>query len=139
MGIPWLESVSRKERVRREEKARQMMFPFGREQRREELRLLRGLVSTRAQDSDLLYQLFSAKAALRPIEGDEDGAEQRAALKEWLNSHLARGFTPGERAMFWALAELEQSAQSLEDLPASEAIQRRAGELMDQYSGWLRK
>ena len=136
MGIPWLESVSRRERERREKKTRQMMFPFGEEQRKAELRLLRELVTTRAQDSDLLFQLFSAKAALRPSEEEEDQEER---LKEWLRSHLARGFAPKERAAFWALAELEQSAQSLEELPGPEAVRRRAGELLEENYSLLKK
>lgn len=136
MGIPWLESVNRKEQRRREEKARQMMFPFGAEQRKAEVQLLRELVTTRARDSDLLYQLFSAKEALRPGEEEEDQAER---LKDWLRSHLARGFAPKERAVFWALAELEQSAQSLEDLPGPEAVRRRADELLEQNYSLLKK
>ena len=136
MSIPWLEGVNRKEQARREKKARQMMFPFGEAQRRLEIQLLRGLVATRARDSDLLYQLFSAKAALRPDEGNEDRGE---LLKEWLHSHLARGFTPWERAVFWALAELEQPALSLEDLPGPEPVRRRADELLEQNRNLLKR
>lgn len=32
-SIPWLETVSKRERQRREEKAQRLMFPFGDEQR----------------------------------------------------------------------------------------------------------
>ena len=32
-SIPWLETVSKRERQRREEKAQKLMFPFGDEQR----------------------------------------------------------------------------------------------------------
>lgn len=136
MGIPWLESVGRKEQAKRETKARQMMFPFGEEQRKAELELLRGLVATRSRDSDLLYQLFSAKAALGPA-GEEKEDEGQAGLGEWLRSRLARGFTPWERAAFWALAELERPAQSLEGLPGPEAVRRRADELLTQHAGGL--
>ena len=49
--------------------------------------------------------VFSAKAALGPA-GEEKEDEGQAGLGEWLRSRLARGFTPWERAAFWALAEL---------------------------------
>lgn len=46
-SIPWLETVSKKERQRREEKAQKLMFPFGDEQRTAELAVLRALIQTR--------------------------------------------------------------------------------------------
>ena len=61
-SIPWLETVSKRERQRREEKAQKLMFPFGDEQRTAELAVLRALIQTKARDADLLYQLFQAKA-----------------------------------------------------------------------------
>ena len=60
-SIPWLETVSKRERQRREEKAQKLMFPFGDEQRTAELAVLRALIQTKARDADLLYQLFQAK------------------------------------------------------------------------------
>ena len=65
-SIPWLETVSKRERQRREEKAQRLMFPFGDEQRTAELAVLRALIQTKARDADLLYQLFQAKDCLRP-------------------------------------------------------------------------
>ena len=62
-SIPWLETVSKKERQRREEKAQKLMFPFGDEQRTAELAVLRALIQTKARDADLLYQLFQLSAA----------------------------------------------------------------------------
>ena len=56
-SIPWLETVSKRERQRREEKAQKLMFPFGDEQRTAELAVLRALIQTKARDADLLYQL----------------------------------------------------------------------------------
>ena len=47
-SIPWLETVSKKERQRREEKAQKLMFPFGDEQRTAELAVLRALIQTKA-------------------------------------------------------------------------------------------
>ena len=64
-SIPWLETVSKKERQRREEKAQRLMFPFGDEQRTAELAVLRALIQTKARDADLLYQLLSAAYAGR--------------------------------------------------------------------------
>ena len=52
-SIPWLETVSKKERQRREEKAQKLMFPFGDEQRTAELAVLRALIQTKARDADL--------------------------------------------------------------------------------------
>ena len=43
-SIPWLETVSKRERQRREEKAQKLMFPFGDEQRTAELAVLRALI-----------------------------------------------------------------------------------------------
>lgn len=106
-SIPWLETVSKKERQRREEKAQKLMFPFGDEQRTAELAVLRALIQTKARDADLLYQLFQAKDCLRPMQ-DEMPEEQQERLAAWLTSQLARGFKPAERAVFAALAELER-------------------------------
>lgn len=53
-SIPWLETVSKKERQRREEKAQKLMFPFGDEQRTAELAVLRALIQTKARDADLI-------------------------------------------------------------------------------------
>ena len=53
-SIPWLETVSKRERQRREEKAQKLMFPFGDEQRTAELAVLRALIQTKARDADLL-------------------------------------------------------------------------------------
>ena len=55
-SIPWLETVSKKERQRREEKAQRLMFPFGDEQRTAELAVLRALIQTKARDADLLFR-----------------------------------------------------------------------------------
>ena len=52
-SIPWLETVSKRERQRREEKAQRLMFPFGDEQRTAELAVLRALIQTKARDADL--------------------------------------------------------------------------------------
>ena len=48
-SIPWLETVSKRERQRREEKAQKLMFPFGDEQRTAELAVLRALIQTKAR------------------------------------------------------------------------------------------
>ena len=82
-SIPWLETVSKKERQRREEKAQKLMFPFGDEQRTAELAVLRALIQTKARDADLLYQLFQAKDCLRPMQ-DEMPEEQVARGRELL-------------------------------------------------------
>ena len=92
-SIPWLETVSKKERQRREEKAQKLMFPFGDEQRTAELAVLRALIQTKARDADLLYQLFQAKDCLRPMQ-DEMPEEQQERLASWLTSQLARSFKP---------------------------------------------
>ena len=132
--IPWLESVSHKERQKREDKARRMMFPFGEEQKAAELRLLRSLIETREQDSVLLFQLFQAKASLSPADEDTDSEE---LLAEWLGSRLARGFTARGRAVFWALAELELPMQSLDEMPGPETVNRRAEQLLQQHPDLL--
>lgn len=90
-SIPWLETVSKRERQRREEKAQRLMFPFGDEQRTAELAVLRALIQTKARDADLLYQLFQAKDCLRPMQ-DEMPEEQQERLAAWLTSQLARSF-----------------------------------------------
>ena len=79
-SIPWLETVSKRERQRREEKAQKLMFPFGDEQRTAELAVLRALIQTKARDADLLYQLFQAKDCLRPMQDEmpEDPPERLA-------------------------------------------------------------
>ena len=82
-SIPWLETVSKRERQRREEKAQKLMFPFGDEQRTAELAVLRALIQTKARDADLLYQLFQAKDCLRPMQ-DEMPEEQQERLAAWL-------------------------------------------------------
>lgn len=87
-SIPWLETVSKRERQRREEKAQKLMFPFGDEQRTAELAVLRALIQTKARDADLLYQLFQAKDCLRPMQ-DEMPEEQQERLAAWLTSQLA--------------------------------------------------
>ena len=79
-SIPWLETVSKKERQRREEKAQKLMFPFGDEQRTAELAVLRALIQTKARDADLLYQLFQAKDCLRPMQ-DEDMPDADAVAR----------------------------------------------------------
>ncbi len=139
MAFGWFETVSSKERKRREDRLRSEMLPFGEAQREAELRLLRALVTTRARDSELLFQLISAKTALRPAkeEDDPDRARQNA-LREWLHSKLARGYSAQERAVFWALAELEQPAQSLADLPDAEQVRQKADALMAQHAALLR-
>lgn len=86
-SIPWLETVSKRERQRREEKAQKLMFPFGDEQRTAELAVLRALIQTKAGDADLLYQLFQAKDCLRPMQ-DEMPEEQQERLAAWLTSQL---------------------------------------------------
>ena len=80
-SIPWLETVSKRERQRREEKAQKLMFPFGDEQRTAELAVLRALIQTKARDADLLYQLFQAKDCLRPMQ-DEMPEEQQERLAD---------------------------------------------------------
>lgn len=136
MAFVWFESA--KQKRRREAKFRAGVLPFGEAQREAELRLLRALVTTRAKDSELLFQLISAKTALRPDEEEEnpDKARQKA-LYEWLHSQLTRGYTARERAVFWALAELEQPAQSLADLPNAEQIRQKAEELLAQHAVML--
>ena len=126
-SIPWLETVSKRERQRREEKAQRLMFPFGDEQRTAELAVLRALIQTKARDADLLYQLFQAKDCLRPMQ-DEMPEEQQERLAAWLTSQLARGFKPAERAVFVALAELERPMQSMADMPDADAVARQAEE-----------
>lgn len=136
MRIPWLEMTSKQEQHRREEKARQLMFPFGEPQRAAELQLLRELIGTRSRDTDILFQLFQAKDCLRRRE-DEDPEEQNGRLWEWLHSQLARAYTPEERMRFLALAELEQGMQHLQDLPDAAAICRRATELCAEKANYL--
>ena len=124
-SIPWLETVSKRERQRREEKAQRLMFPFGDEQRTAELAVLRALIQTKARDADLLYQLFQAKDCLRPMQ-DEMPEEQQERLAAWLTSQLARSFKPAERTVFVALAELERPMQSMADMPDADAVARQA-------------
>lgn len=137
LRIPWLETTSKQERKRREEKAQRLMFPLGEEQRAAELQLLRQLIGTRARDSDILFQLFQAKDCLRRRE-DEDPEEQNGRLWEWLHSQLARAYPPEERMRFLALAELEQGLQSLQDLPDAAAVCRRARELCAEKADYLK-
>ena len=132
-SIPWLETVSKKERQRREEKAQRLMFPFGDEQRTAELAVLRALIQTKARDADLLYQLFQAKDCLRPMQ-DEMPEEQQ----ERLASQLARGFKPAERAVFAALAELERPMQSMADMPDADAVARQAKQTAQELYAYLK-
>lgn len=81
-SIPWLETVSKKERQRREEKAQKLMFPFGDEQRTAELAVLRALIQTKARDADLLYQLFQAKDCLRPMQSMADMPDADAVARQ---------------------------------------------------------
>lgn len=136
-SIPWLETVSKKERQRREEKAQKLMFPFGEEQRAAELAVLRTLVKTKARDADLLYQLFQAKDCLRPVQ-DETPDEQEERLAAWLGSQLARGFKPAERAVFLALAESERPMQSLAQMPTADTVVQCAEQMMQKYHAYLR-
>lgn len=136
-GIPWLETVSKKERQRREEKAQKLMFPFGEEQRAAELSVLRKLVKTKARDADLLYQLFQAKDCLRPVQ-DETPEEQQERLAAWLASQLARSFKPAERALFLALAELERPMQSLEEMPTADTVAQCAEQMTKKYHAYLK-
>ena len=136
-NIPWLETVSKKERQRREEKAQRLMFPFGEEQRAAELALLRELIKTKARDADLLFQLFQARDCLRPMQ-DETPEEQNERLAAWLTSQLARSFKPAERAVFLALAELERPMQSLAEMPTADAVAVRAAELAQEKCGQLK-
>lgn len=64
--IPWLESVSRKERQKREDKARRMMFPFGEEQKAAELRLLRSLIETREPGQRAAVPAVPGKSQSQP-------------------------------------------------------------------------
>ena len=107
-SIPWLETVSKKERQRREEKAQKLMFPFGDEQRTAELAVLRALIQTKARDADLLYQLFQAKDC------------------------------PAERAVFAALAELERPMQSMADMPDADAVARQAEQTAQELHAYLK-
>ena len=128
-SIPWLETVSKKERQRREEKAQKLMFPFGDE--------LRALIQTKARDADLLYQLFQAKDCLRPMQ-DETPEEQQERLAAWLTSQLARSFKPAERAVFVALAELERPMQSMADMPDADAVARQAEQTAQELHAYLK-
>ena len=132
-SIPWLETVSKRERRRREEKAQRLMFPFGDEQRTAELAVLRALIQTKARDADLLYQLFQAKDCLRPMP-----EEQQERLAAWLTSQLARGFKPAERAVFAALAELERPMQSMADMPDADAVARQAEQTAQELHAYLK-
>lgn len=87
-SIPWLETVSKKERQRREEKAQRLMFPFGDEQRTAELAVLRALIQTKARDADLLYQLFQAKDCLRPKVRPNTISKARRKIARELRSKL---------------------------------------------------
>lgn len=136
-SIPWLETVSKKERQRREEKAQKLMFPFGEEQRTAELAVLRKLIKTKARDADLLFQLFQAKDCLRPMQ-DETSEEQEERLAAWLVSQLAHSFKPAERVTFLALAELERPMQSLAEMPEADAVAQRAEQLMQRYKAYLK-
>lgn len=137
LNIPWLETVSKKERQRREEKAQRMMFPFGEEQRAAELAVLRSLIKTKARDADLLFQLFQAKDCLRPMQ-DETPEEQEERLAGWLRSQLVRGYKPEERAAFLALAELERPMQSLVDMPSADEVAERAQSLQQEKCAYLK-
>ena len=128
--IPWLDMASKKERARREEKLRRRLFPLGAPQREAELRLLRALVTTRAQDEDLLYQLVQARDCLYRQE-DEEPAEQRERLQTWLQSQLLQRYTRQERLYFLALAQCGQVPQTLDDLPDAAAVRRRAEALQN--------
>lgn len=136
-SIPWLETVNKKERQRREEKAQKQMFPFGDEQRTAELAVLRALIQTKARDVDLLYQLFQAKDCLRPMQ-DETPEEQQERLAAWLTSQLARSFKPAERAVFAALAELERPMQSMADMPDADAVARQAEQTAQELHAYLK-
>ena len=131
-SIPWLETVSKKERQRREEKAQKLMFPFGDEQRTAELAVLRALIQTKARDADLLYQ-----DCLRPMQ-DEMPEEQQERLAAWLTSQLARSFKPAERAVFAALAELERPMQSMADMPDADAVARQAEQTAQELHAYLK-
>lgn len=112
-SIPWLETVSKRERQRREEKAQKLMFPFGDEQGTAEL------------------------AVLRPMQ-DEMPEEQQERLAAWLTSQLARSFKPAERAVFAALAELERPMQSMADMPDADAVARQAEQTAQELHAYLK-
>lgn len=121
-SIQWLEFLTQKERARREKSIRNRLLPFGEAQQTAELAVLRPLISTRSDDSDLLFQLIQAKSCLRPEE-DEDSAE---LIESWQTSALTRRFSAREQAIFLALARLEAGLSSMDAFPTAEQVLREA-------------
>lgn len=122
-SIQWLEFLTQRERERREALARSRLLPYGSAQQAAELALLRGLIDTRATDSDLLFQLLQAKGCALPA---DPGEERAALLREWLDNTLTRRFAPRERAVFWALARLEAAMPSMEQFPTASQVAQEA-------------
>ena len=128
--IQWLEFLTEKERARREKRAKSRLMPLGDAQQAAELALLRPLVQTSADDSDLLFQLLCAKNCVTPADPEEDTAE---LLEEWLASPLTRRFALPERMAFLALARLECGMTALEQMPsAQQLLQERDALLLPQ-------
>ena len=138
-SIPWLETVSKRERQRREEKAQKLMFPFGDEQGTAELAVLRALIQTkaRARRSLVVPAVPSERTVCGPMQ-DEMPEEQQERLAAWLTSQLARSFKPAERAVFAALAELERPMQSMEDMPDADAVARQAEQTAQELHAYLK-
>lgn len=127
--VPWLEWLTPAQRRRKSKKAKERLLPYGQKQRAEELELLRKLIPRKIDDTSLTFELLQARACLNPEEADAAPEEREDAFARWLGSSLTQCFSLQEQAIFLALADLTKNMQSLEQLPALEAVRKHAEEL----------
>ncbi len=120
--IPWLDMTPPAERQKNFERYQREMFPLGPRQRELELAALQRLVGGRYGQQELLFQLLQVKECLAGAEGE---ARQRA-LARWGVGQLARRFAPQERAVFIALAVLQEGSTDLASFPTDEEVQAEA-------------
>lgn len=123
--ISWFRSVPKREQVRKEKEYKNRMFPFGDTQQARETEILREILETKLSDTDMLYQLLCVKECLQ-FPDDEDCAEN---LAEWRASPLAKRLTAKDRAVFQALAKLEEGCTGLEEFPDAKTVRAEAAKL----------
>ena len=111
------EFIPKKEQEKRRAKYNKKMLPFGDEQRKYELSVLRECMDTSLSDEETMYFLFCVKECLY-----QDDEEFEEAVDFYKTSGLGSALTERDWASFEILASMEQSCSRLEEFPSSAEV-----------------
>ena len=114
------EFVSKKEAEKRRLKYINKMLPFGEDQRKLEIALLKDCMSSKLRDEERLYFFFCVKECL--LQDDEDYDD---AISFYRTGKFGSELPDRDWLVMKTLAELELGCTSLEDFPDADDILSR--------------